>query len=153
MPYSNLRKGRYSEPGREYLVTIVTHLREQWFKYFYSTRLMVKEMQRLEREGSVTWLAWVVMPDHFHALLSLDGRVSLSEAMNKLKGRSARVINKLLDRTGPFWQSSFYDHALRREEDRLQLARYVVANPLRAGIVERLGDYPHWDSVWLPLSP
>ena len=153
MPYSNLRKGRYSEPGREYLVTIVTHLREQWFKDFYSTRLMVKEMQRLEREGSVTWLAWVVMPDHFYALLSLDGRVSLSEAMNKLKGRSARVINKLLDRTGPFWQSSFYDHALRREEDRLQLARYVVANPLRAGIVERLGDYPHWDSVWLPLSP
>jgi REP element-mobilizing transposase RayT len=153
MPYSNLRKGRYSEPGREYLVTIVTHLREQWFKDFYSTRLMVKEMQRLEREGSVTWLAWVVMPDHFHALLSLDGRVSLSEAMNKLKGRSARVINQLLDRTGPFWQSSFYDHALRREEDRLQPARYVVANPLRAGIVERLGDYPHWDSVWLPLSP
>jgi len=153
MPYSNLRKGRYSEPGREYLVTVVTHLREQWFKDFYSTRLMVKEMQRMEREGSVTWLAWVVMPDHFHALLSLDGRVSLSEAMNKLKGRSARAINKQLDRTGPFWQRSFHDHALRREEDRLQLARYVVANPLRAGIVECLGDYPHWDSVWLPLSP
>lgn len=63
--------------------------------------------------------------------------------MNKLKGRSARAINKQLDRNGPFWQRSFYDHALRREEDRLQLARYVVANPLRAGIVERLGDYPH----------
>ena len=153
MPYSNLRKGRYSEPGREYLVTIVTHLRVLWFKDFYSTRLLVKEMQRLEREGAVTWLAWVVMPDHFHALLSLDGRISLSEAMNKLKGRSARVINKQLDRTGPFWQRSFHDHALRREEDRLQLARYVVTNPLRAGIVERLGGYPHWDSVWLPLSP
>lgn len=54
MPYTNLRKGRSSEPGREYLVTVVTHLREQWFKDFYSTRLMVKEMQRMEREGSVT---------------------------------------------------------------------------------------------------
>ena len=153
MPYSNLRKGRYSEPGREYLITIVTHQRAPWFNDLHSVRLLVKEMQRLEREGAVTWLAWVVMPDHFHALLSLDGRVSLSEAMNKLKGRSARVINKQLDRTGPFWQRSFHDHALRREEDRLQLARYVVANSLRAGIVERLGDYPHWDSVWLPLSP
>lgn len=153
MPYSNLRKGRYSEPGREYLVTIVTHQRSLGFNDLYSVRLLVKEMRRLEREGAVTWLAWVVMPDHFHALLSLDGRISLSEAMNKLKGRSARVINNHLDRTGPFWQRNFHDHALRREEDRLQLARYVVANPLRAGIVERLGDYPHWDSVWMSLSP
>jgi hypothetical protein len=29
------------------------------------------------------------------------------------------------------------------------LARYIVANPLRAGLVEHLGDYPHWDAVWL----
>jgi putative transposase len=29
------------------------------------------------------------------------------------------------------------------------IARYIVANPLRAGLVERLGDYPHWDAVWL----
>lgn len=153
MPYSNLRKGRYSEPGREYLVTVVTYQRVPWFNDLNSARLLVKEMRRLKNEGTVTWLAWVVMPDHFHALLSLDGRISLSEAMNKLKGRSARVINNHLDRAGPFWQRNFHDHALRREEDRLQLARYVVANPLRAGIVERLGDYPHWDSVWLPLSP
>lgn len=153
MPYSNLRKGRYSEPGREYLVTIVTHQRAPWFNDLPSVRLLVKEMRSLEREGAVRWLAWVAMPDHFHALLSLDGSISLSEAINKLKGRSARVINRQLNRTGSFWQRSFHDHALRKEEDRLQLARYVVANPLRAGMVERLGNYPHWDSVWVPLSP
>lgn len=153
MPYSNLRKGRYSEPGREYLVTIVTHQRAPWFNDLPSVRLLVKEMRSLEREGAVRWLAWVAMPDHFHALLSLDGSVSLSEAMNKLKGRSARVINRQLNRTGSFWQRSFHDHALRKEEDRLQMARYVVANPLRTGMVERLGDYPHWDSVWVQLSP
>ena len=67
MPYSNLRNGRYSEPGREYLVTAVTHQRVLWFNDFYLARLLVNEMQRLDREGSVTWLAWVVMPDHFHA--------------------------------------------------------------------------------------
>ena len=70
MPYSNLRKGRYSEPGREYLVT---HQRMPWFNDLHSVRLLVKEMRSLEQEGAVTWLAWVVMPDHFHALLSLDG--------------------------------------------------------------------------------
>ena len=149
MPYSNLRKGRYSEPGREYLVTAVTHERVPWFQDFYSARLLVMEMQRLEKEGVAAWLAWVIMQDHFHALLSLGSAVSLGEVMNKLKGRSARIISARLGRAGSFWQRSFHDHALRSEEDRLEIARYVVANPLRAGIVERLGDYPHWDNVWL----
>ena len=47
------------------------------------------------------------------------------------------------------WQSGFHDHALRREEDLAQLARYIVANPLRAGLAQRVGDYPHWDAAWL----
>jgi len=149
MPYNDLRKGRYSEPGREYLVTTVTHQRQPWFTDLYVGRLLVKEMQQLQGEGNAIWLAWVIMPDHFHALLSLSGAGSLGDVMHKLKGRSARAINSQAGRTGPFWQRSFHDHALRTEEDRLEIARYVVVNPLRAGIVGRLGDYPHWDSVWL----
>ncbi len=149
MPYSDLRMGRYSEPGREYLVTTVTHQRQPWFTDLYVGRLLVKEMQRLQEEGNAIWLAWVIMPDHFHALLSLSGVSPLGDVMNKLKGRSARAINSHAGRTGPFWQRSFHDHALRTEEDRKEIARYVVTNPLRAGIVGRLGDYPHWDSVWL----
>jgi REP element-mobilizing transposase RayT len=149
MPYNDLRKGRYSEPGREYLVTTVTHQRIPWFTDLPVARLLVMEMQRLEKEGVAIWLAWVIMPDHFHALLSLTGQTSLGAVMNRLKGRSARLINAQYGRVGAFWQKSFHDHALRTEEDRLEIARYVVANPLRAGIVERLGDYPHWDSVWL----
>lgn len=149
MSYGDLRKGRYSEPGREYLVTTVTHARRRMFENLYAARLLIAEMRRLEAEGVLTWLAWVVMPDHLHGLLSLGDGPDLSAAMNTLKGRSARSINRLLNRNGPLWQMSFHEHALRREEDRLQVARYIVANPLRAGLVERIGDYPHWDSVWL----
>jgi len=47
------------------------------------------------------------------------------------------------------WQDGFHDHALRQEEDLAEVARYIVANPLRAGLVERVGDYSHWDAVWL----
>ena len=69
--------------------------------------------------------------------------------MNQFKGRSARLLNQHQKLTEKFWQTAFYDHALREEEDRLDVARYIVANPLRAGLVERLADYPYWDSVWL----
>jgi putative transposase len=148
MPYSDLRKGRYSESGREYLLTAVTHERRPLFKDLYLARIVIAEMRRLEPEGAVVWLAWVVMPDHLHALIQLT-EAELSAAMNRLKGRSARRINERLGTMGPVWQNGFHDHALRREEDRLELARYIVGNPLRAGLVARLGDYPHWDSVWL----
>lgn len=47
------------------------------------------------------------------------------------------------------WQDGFHDHALRAEEDVVEVARYVVSNPLRAGLVRCLGDYPLWDAVWL----
>jgi putative transposase len=38
---------------------------------------------------------------------------------------------------------------VRKEDDLVGLARYLVANPLRAGLVQRIGEYPHWDAVWL----
>ncbi len=69
--------------------------------------------------------------------------------MHLVKGRSARQINLAFGRTQRLWQPGFHDRALRAEEDRLAAARYIVANPLRAGLVRRVADYPHWDCVWL----
>ncbi|ELQ10491.1 hypothetical protein A986_22350 [Pseudomonas fluorescens BRIP34879] len=41
------------------------------------------------------------------------------------------------------------DQAQRQQDDLVKTARHVVANPLRAGLVDRIGDYPLWDAVWL----
>ena len=43
----------------------------------------------------------------------------------------------------------YHEHALRDEQQLLVTARYLVANPLRAGLVTRLGDYPFWNAIWL----
>ena len=43
----------------------------------------------------------------------------------------------------------YYDHAIRKEEDIKGLAHYIIANPLRAGLVTNINDYPHWDAVWM----
>ena len=47
------------------------------------------------------------------------------------------------------WQDGFHDHAIRSDEALINVARYIVANPLRANLVRELGMYPYWDSVWL----
>ena len=150
MPYVDLIKGRYSENGRGYFITTVLAERERrYFEDFYCARLVVNEMRVLHESGAVNSLAWVVMPDHVHWLFQLGETESLSSVAKRFKARSAQRVNRYLDRQGALWQKAFYDHAVRKEEDIQGIARYIVANPLRAGLVENIGDYPLWDAIWL----
>ena len=149
MPNSaRLRAGRFSETQRIYLLTATTENREMLFSDFTGGRLVVAELKTAQQEGLAESLAWVLMPDHLHWLIALQ-QGSLSGLMRRIKGRSAKRVNALSGRQGKLWQDGFHDRALRREEDILPAARYIVANPLRAGLVNRVGDYPLWDSVWL----
>lgn len=149
MPHSvSLRSGRTSQINQIYLLTATVKNRQPVFASFALGRLLVRELQRVDNLGLAESLAWVVMPDHLHWLVSLQ-QGSLSELMHRVKGRSALQVNSRLGRQGKRWQEGFHDRALRREEDILPTARYIVANPLRAGLVKRIGDYPFWDAVWL----
>ncbi|QXP83607.1 transposase [Methylococcus sp. Mc7] len=149
-PHSrDLRRGRFSESGRPYLVTTVTHQRTPRFLAFGACRCVVQELRNADARGDSRTLAWVLMPDHLHWLFELQA-VSLSTVVGRFKQASARNVKGLLECKGQrLWQPGFHDRAVRKEEDIRAIARYVVANPLRAGLVKRLGDYPHWDAVWL----
>jgi REP element-mobilizing transposase RayT len=143
-----LRTGRYAEPNRIYLLTSNTHDREPIFADFTLGRLVVHHFRQAQNSGLVDSLAWVVMPDYFHWLIDLR-RGSLSELMQRTKSLSTKAINLCTGRQISLWQKGFHDRALRRDEDLVKMARYIVANPLRAGLVERLGDYPLWDAIWV----
>ena len=145
---NQLRTGRYSQSGQIYLLTAVTHLREPVFSDWRAGRLVVDQFRQAQTERYADSLAWVVMPDHFHWLVELQNS-TLAQLMLATKSRSARAINAYLGRSGRFWQKGFHDRALRREENLLAAARYIVANPLRARLVRRVQDYPLWDAVWL----
>ena len=150
MSYDDLRRGRYSEQQRAYFVTAVLTERERrYFADFSCARCVVAEMRDLHDDGTVSSLAWVVMPDHVHWLFQLGKNMDLSAAVKRFKACSARRVNGHLSQQGALWQKSFYDHALRQDEDIRDVARYIVANPLRAGLAERIGDYPLWDAIWL----
>lgn len=88
-------------------------------------------------------LAFVVMPDHLHWLFRLDAAATLSQVVQRVKSVSAHRIRRAL------WQAGFHDRGAREGEDVRNQARYIVANPLRAGLVETVGDYPHSDAIWI----
>ncbi|AZD18010.1 transposase [Pseudomonas chlororaphis] len=143
-----LLKGRVSEAGRIYSITVVTHQRRPLFHDFRVGRLMVDQLKQVDEADHVRSLAWVVMPDHLHWLFELRDR-SLGKVMCRFKSRSSLQINQHFGCQGRLWQKGYHDRALRKEEDLKAIARYIILNPVRAGLVQRPGDYPLWDAIWL----
>lgn len=85
--------------------------------------------------------AYCFMPDHLHLLL--EGLRDEADLQVCVKGFKQQAGYQFRRRTGQcLRQSSHYDHVLRGEEDLLATARYVIANPVRAGLVKNLSQYP-----------
>ncbi|MGV8932822.1 MAG: REP-associated tyrosine transposase [Luteimonas sp.] len=144
-----LRKGRSSEAGRIYLLTFATASRQPHFRDWH----IASDAARL-LTGSSAWresrlLAWTLMPDHWHGLIELGDGMTLADCVQRLKGASARALRRNHPKLGHVWAAGYHDHAIRKQEDLLDAARYLVMNPLRAGLVTRVGDYPFWDAIWL----
>jgi putative transposase len=149
MPRDRLRRGRYSEGGRIYHVTTCTAGRRAVFQDPTCARLLIQRMRALHDEGWVKSLAWVVMPDHLHWLFELGDSAPLSAVIGRLKGSSASAVLAITELNGALWERGLHDRAIRCEDDIAAIARYIVANPLRAKLVKKIGDYPWWDAVWL----
>lgn len=132
---SDLRKGRASVTGQIYHVTATTLERQRIFENLALGRIVVACMKHEAEWERAHTLCYVVMPDHFHWLLQLGVDQSISQVVNNVKGHSARRINTAIQRQGALWQKGFFDRAIRQEEDLAAIARYIVANPQRAGIV------------------
>ena len=147
--HRTLRDGRRSLTGQYYHIITCTAERRRVFANFHCGREVVRSIRRLQAEGIARSIAFVVMPDHLHWLMQLHDRKSLSVCVGSMKSFATRSMIAKNLRRGPVWQEGFMDRAIRREEDLLPVARYIVANPLRAGLVEHIGEYPLWDSIWL----
>ncbi|MGO9740492.1 MAG: REP-associated tyrosine transposase [Roseiarcus sp.] len=97
---------------------------------------------------------YVVMPDHLHFFCAAGGErhpVSLSDFVGRIKQWSAKAIMAELSLDPPLWQREFFDHVLRSDESYDNKWRYVVENPVRAGLVARAVDWPFSGEV-APLA-
>ena len=89
--------------------------------------------------------AWCVMPNHVHVVVkpfsgitTTDGtsvpHSELPDILHSWKSFTAKEANKLLGRSGEFWQTESYDHLIRNETDFRHAVRYVLNNPIKAGL-------------------
>jgi REP element-mobilizing transposase RayT len=80
-------------------------------------------------------IAWCVMPNHVHVILRLFPGQELAAVVRNWKSYTAKTANRLLGRTGPFWQREYYDRLIREEGEFDRAVEYVLSNPERAGLV------------------
>ena len=145
-----LRIGRWSEAGRIYLITTTTRNRVGLFERWECASTVSAVLDNPQSwQPHARLLCWVLMPDHWHGLIELSSQMPLSKIVGMAKGRSAHALNAHASVGHACWAPGFYDRALRREEDALVAARYIVANPVRAGLVSTVGQYPYWNCVWI----
>lgn len=85
------------------------------------------------------------MPNHVHLLLTTWQ--PLGALMGRLKGATAHEVNRILGRQGPLWQNESHDRLVRNREEYDQIERYILNNPVRAGLARSVAEYP-WSSAF-----
>ena len=91
--------------------------------------------------------AWMVMPNHVHALFKVDA-TPMAEILESWKKYTAQKANRLLKRRGEFWQADYWDTFMRDSEDELETRKYIESNPAKSGLVLDPKTWP-WSSARL----
>ncbi|MGA3284203.1 MAG: transposase [Verrucomicrobiota bacterium] len=85
-------------------------------------------------------LAWVVMPNHVHALIEIS-QIPLPEILHGWKSYTGKAANRLLKRSGDFWQAEYFDRFIRDEGHFRKAVRYLENNPVKAGLVKSAEEW------------
>jgi putative transposase len=104
--------------------------------------LFIDTLFRYRQQGKSLLHEFVVMPDHFHLLLT-PVRVLLERAVQLSKGGFSYCVTKELASNLEVWSRGYVDHRIRDENDYRQHVEYVHQNPVEAGLVASAKEYPY----------
>jgi len=140
----------YREPGSNWLVTLNAHANTRPFADASFAGATLAMMTDVAPGLGVDVRVACLMPDHAHVLATvLHG--DLVAAVGAMKSCSTLIYHGFGYR-GPLWQRSFHDHGVRTAEAFAAAVRYVVENPVTAGLVTSWDAYDLIDGSWLQES-
>jgi putative transposase len=126
---------------RPYFVTLITKQREPVFADPEMAHLARDVVFRYRSLGWYWLGCYCIMPDHVHLLVTLLGSDrTLSTVIGAIKNQTtylARCAGRVVR-----WQRGYHDRILREHERSLEYLTYVIANPVRKGLVTDFRQYP-----------
>jgi putative transposase len=131
-----------------YFLTFCTFERRRYFEHADNVALVCDQFLRASTEQACELFAYCFMPDHVHLLVEATREdADLRRFIKAAKQLSGFYFKQVSQQR--LWQRYGYEHVLRQEEVTGAIAKYIVENPLRAGLVADPRAYPHWgSSVW-----
>jgi putative transposase len=132
--------------AQNYLGALVAHLifvtreRRPHFSYTKLAETCLEALQSSREKHKAIIHAYCVMPDHMHVLVEMTAGMSLQKFARLFKQLSGYQLKATI---GDFaWQTSYYDHMLRREEAILDIANYIWDNPVKEGLAQTPAEFP-----------
>jgi REP element-mobilizing transposase RayT len=126
---------------QRYSVTFCTAFRKPIFDNFGIGAEVASQILRVAADFQFDLTAYCLMPDHVHILAAASCEASDLPAFVK----HAKQITGYTYRRStsqPLWQRGYYDRILRDDEASLTVAKYILENPIRAGLAKALGEWP-----------
>jgi putative transposase len=108
-----------------------------------SAVLLIDVLRSYTLAGKFKVHEFVVMPDHFHVLVSVDGDTSIERAVQLIKGGFSFRRKKELGLAGEIWQRGFSEVRVTDRKSFIAHKEYIDANPVKAGLAARAEDYPY----------
>ena len=129
-------------PGRTYFISSATWERRELFRVPKVAEILVQRILACRDKGAYLLHEFVVMPNHFHLLLTPGDTTSLEKAVQLIKGGSSHEIHQRTGNKMEVWQVGFHDWTIRDGEDYFAKVRYIQMNPVQAQLVQRPEDWP-----------
>jgi putative transposase len=134
-------------PGSTYFVSSATWERRELFRVPQVAEILVDRILACREKGAYELHEFVVMPNHFHLLMTPGATTSLEKAMQLIKGGSAHDIHKQRGNKMEIWQVGFHDWTIRDGEDYRTKVRYIHLNPVQARLSGAAGRLAFWVSL------
>ncbi|MGA2251200.1 REP-associated tyrosine transposase [Terracidiphilus sp.] len=134
---------------RTYLVTSVTAQRRSLFQVTASAEILQQTIFDYRAQGKFLLHAFVIMPDHFHAIITPAPEISLEKAVQFIKGGFSFRFKSKLD----VWMKSFNESQILNEDKFRNAVLYIEQNPVRRGLTSLPEQYPYSSAARVSLDP
>jgi len=117
---------------------------KDWLRNEAIAEIVFKAIAFFDNEKYILY-SFCIMPNHVHLLLKPlqkdDSYHSLPEITHSIKSYTANIGNRILKRKGKFWQTEYYDHSIRNDNDFVYQLFYLLNNPVKAGFVKNWKEW------------
>ena len=135
---------RLRKTDRIFFVTVNLPRRVEPF-HLWEYPLLIDALAGARRRLRFLLCGYVLMPDHWHALIGTRYPLTISQVIHDIKKVSARRLHGLRGTEGPLWQHQFWDRFVRHAKEYDDRMTYMHFNPVRKGLVKQPGDWK-WSS-------